>query len=257
MTNRELHKRAAARSVPPRGEPDQTANRGHPRWGIRAFVAGALAVFAAGPVVAQADLTLPALEIAYGRECNARLHYGAYASRAELEGYPGAALAFRAAAVGESVHAARHAARIEELGGQPAWSKESVVIRTTEENLCTAIYNEAHERAFVYPQLADQVRPECDFEALASFRYARDAEATHAALFAEALKTIAEHAEVPGMIAAGFAGYTERGTDQVAYWVCMGDGSVFLHELDRACPNCGIGSHEVRAMTHAGRAVRD
>jgi len=239
----------AARAALRAGEPDQwwgaTKSPAAARGLLRVVLAFAWLAMAAGQASAQADRTVGALKIAYARERNSQLHYGGYASRAVREGQPVAALAFRTAAVGESVHAARHAARLEALGVKPEWAVESVVIRSTEENLCTAIGNEAAENRVIYRQLVDQVRPECDYDGMAALNYARTAEATHAALFAGVLRDLTDPQDTPGLQLAGFAAAADR---RIRFYVCTGDGSVFMHAIERSCPNCGSGMHEFRGM---------
>lgn len=241
----------AAREALRPGEPDQGwgAKDSAPTRGLlRMFLTFVWMAIVAGQVSARADLTVSALKTAYARECNTRLHYGAYAARAVREGQPVAALAFRTAAVGESIHAARHAARLEALGVKAEWGMESVVIRSTEENLCTAIGNESAENRIIYRQLVDQVRPECDYDGMAALNYARTAELTHAALFAEMLRDLTEPQDTPGLQLAGFAAFANVADSRARFYVCTGDGSVFMHAIEGSCPNCGSGFSEFRGM---------
>jgi rubrerythrin len=160
-----------------------------------------------------------------------------------------AALAFRTAAIAESIHAALQALRIREFGVEPAWTVRSIVIHTTEENLRTAIENEAHEYAVVYRQLIDQSRPECLYDALAPLQYARGAEATHANLFTEVLQGL-EPIETSDMFEAAFARFVSYGADAAqGFYVCMGDGSVFTHPIQGTCPNCHSGKGSFRLVT--------
>ena len=202
---------------------------------------------AAGPVGAQTDKTVAALSTAYARECNSRLQYGAFANRAEREGLGIAATAFRAAALGESVHAARHARVLEDMNVHPAWERESFVIRSTEENLTHSIENELHENRDTYRILAERVLPEYHAEALASFRYARTAEATHASLFAEMLIEIARPLPMPPATTLAVFGPDEWSA-AIPFYVCLGDGSVFLEPVERSCPNCGAGARDFRVV---------
>ena len=234
------------------GDPDQTqgiAKHVHAHAYTAAFAALALTACGVGFAAAEDGITLAALKIAYGRECNSQLHYGAFASRAERDGMPAAALAFRAAAVAEGVHAALQSAQIEQLGAVPTWTIESVVIRSTEENLRQAITNETREYQSVYGQLVDQSRSECLYDALASLNYARGAEATHASLFVEVLQKL-EPLETPPMLAAAVATFPNlAGEVGTAFYVCTGDGSVFTHPMHGSCPNCGSGKNSFHRMT--------
>ena len=252
MRKHDIRSQGAAQAGLAAGEPDQglaMVRCAHPRWCIRAFVAAAMLAWMAGSVGAQTDKTVAALRLVYGRECNSKLHYGAYAERALSEGQVVAALAFRTAAVGESVHAAHHAAHLEELGVVPAWTVESVVVRSTEENLCTAIQNEMNENKVVYRQIVDQMRGECEYDAMASLNYARTAEGTHAALFAEVLSELTEPSPSPGLRVAANAVRRDDRTIGVRFYVCTEDGSVFLHAIEgHRCPSCGCNKLKFRGM---------
>jgi rubrerythrin len=242
----------AAPAAPLAGEPDAGTygdNRTRARqanWAVAVFAVIALG---AGVAAAEDGTTLAALRIAYDRECNSRADYGAYALRADADGLPMAALAFRAVAIGESVHAALQAERIRDLGAEPTCTLKCIVVRATEENLRTAIENEAHEYASVYPQLVDQSRPEFLYDALRALEYARAAEATHANLFTEVLQSLGP-IDTPPMLAAAFARFVSLSGETInGFYVCLGDGSVFTHPIHGSCPNCGSGKGSFRLMT--------
>jgi rubrerythrin len=246
------HPTRAAPTAPLAGEPDTGpcgGNRARPRQVKWALAALAVIAMGAGYAAAEDGVTLAALRIAYDRECNTRADYGAYALRAEADGMPVAALAFRVAAIAESVHATLQAQRIRDFGVEPVWTLQSIVVHATEENLRTAIENEAHEYACVYPQLIDQSRPECLYDALAPLQYARAAEATHANLFTEVLQNL-EPIETPRMLAAAIERFVNFGGEGInGFYVCMGDGSVFTHPIQGSCPNCGSGKASFRLVT--------
>lgn len=260
MRDKELrkHPARAAPAAPLAGEPDAgpggaNRNRNHQvKW---AFAALAVVALGAGYAAAEDGVTLAALNIAYDRECNSRADYGAYALRADADGMPVAALAFRVAVIAESVHASLQAHQIRDLGVEPTWTPKSIVVHATEENLRTAIENEVREHACVYRQLIDESRPECLYDALEALQYARAAEATHANLFTEVLQSLAPIGTSP-MLAAAFERFVKFGSDgAIGFYVCMGDGSVFTHPVHGSCPNCGSGKASFRLMTIGGGAV--
>ena len=221
----------------------------------RILMLAGFAMFALVPisVVAEDGATIVALEIAHGREINARLQYLVFANHAEREGNGPVACLFRAVARAESVHAVNHAIVIERLGGTPDRRPESFVVRETAENLRAAIVTELREKDKVYRQFADYARAECLYEALASINYARCAEATHARLFAEALGTLNQASDSPRQGPASLAvavsgpgvpnGFETLGS----FFICSGDGSVFTSPVKR-CPNCGTGGSRFWVM---------
>ena len=207
--------------------------------------AAALAV-ATGAALAEEGMTYAALQIAYGREQNSRADYLAFADEADLEGQVAAACVFRAVAMAESVHAAREAVAIEQMGGEPAWHREATDVGETSENLSRAIESEHREYSVVYPQFASYAREECLYDALAAINYACSAERTHEQAFARALAELnkAREALHPLIASLGVADYGDPDSpgitvEQTCY-VCSGDGSIWTHPMKR-CPNCGAG----------------
>ena len=235
---------APARPPTPRpaGDPD-VPDGIRSRLGRRLLTAGAMLQVAfltvlAVPVQAQGDVTVAALRLAHSRACNSRLYYGAFATRAERQGDFLAAAAFRAVAVGESVHAAIHAQQLEQLGAAPRWTVESVVVRTTVENLQYAIERETRGANEVYPALDAQAAPECQYDALAVLRYARGAETTHAELFSAVLLAMNDGPPAGGLRLAAFPGDAPV---HGRFYTCTGDGRVCAIPPKGRCPGCGYG----------------
>jgi rubrerythrin len=206
--------------------------------GIIALTALVLTAAGARVAVAEEGATLAALKLAHEREVNSQWHYLAFASGARREGYADIARLFTAIACAEQIHAANHRAQLERLGGVPAPRIESVVVRSTAENLARAIELERIEHDAVYRAFADFARKECDYEALASFNYARDAEGTHGAMFARALERLRERTARPRLLASLFP-VADPGAVFPAIYVCRGCGSAFPAVPARSCPNCG------------------
>lgn len=240
-----------------RGDPDGSMGAGrHGRLGgLIAACAVAMLVPLAGTAFAEDDVTRSALEISYGREQNARAHYLAFAAGALREGEWGAAHLFRAAAGAESIHAARVAAVIEQLGGRPTWRIESVLVGGTQANLRHAIEQEKQECARVYPRFATYAREECLYEAAATFSYAGTAEGTHLARFREALEAF--EGRLPPQLARVAAAAAVEGPAACAatLYLCTGDGSLFASPVG-SCPNCGTGNSRVRAITAPAPGAR-
>jgi len=216
---------------------------------IGTIALAALVLTAAGARVAAVEegATLAALKLAHEREVNAQWHYLAFASGARREGHPDIARLFTAIACAEEIHAANHRAQLERLGGVPAPRIESVVVRGTAENLARAAELERAEHAAVYRAFADFARRECDYEALASFNYARDAEGTHGAMFARALERLRERTARPRLLASLFP-VADPGPAFTAIYVCRGCGSAFPAVPARSCPNCGTACATLRVF---------
>jgi rubrerythrin len=226
----------------PAGDPDIPGGF-HSRLGrlqlcVVLIVQVAFATALTMPAQAQGDVTVASLRLAHSRACNSRLYYGAFATCAERQGDFLAAAAFRAVAVGESVHAAIHAEQLEQMGAAPRWTVESVVVRTTAENLKFAIERESYAAREVYPTLNALAAPECQYDALAVLRYAKEAEATHAELFSAVLLAMNSGPPAVGMRLVAFPGDAPvHGT----FYTCTGDGRVCLLPPKGRCPSCGYG----------------
>lgn len=135
-------------------------------------------------------ISLVNLQEAYAGERNAHDRYLAFAQRADVEGYGGIASLFRAAARAEEIHAANHAAVIQEIGVVPHSHVETPVVHSTRENLEAAIKGESYERDTMYPEFLKQARFDRLNSAIRSLNLAKTAEAEHAKLFQEALSNI-------------------------------------------------------------------
>jgi rubrerythrin len=236
-----------------RGDPDALQGPRHRSWLRRLVEASGVVLLASlgGSAFAADDTALGALEIAHAREQNSCAQYRAFAAGAQREGQYAAAWLFRVVASAESVHAARVAAAIEQLGGRLVWRLESVVVRSTADNLRYAIEMEKQEREWVYPRLAAYAREECRYEAAAAIAYARTAEGTHAARFAEMIGAVERPLPQLAKLGPGAGGPTGSDGPVTTFYLCAGDGSVFASPVARSCPNCGSSSACVTALVAA------
>ena len=117
------------------------------------------------------------LKEAFAGESQANRKYLAFAKKADEEGYPMAARLFRAAAEAETVHAHAH---LRVLKG----------IKSTKENLMTAISGETHEFEHMYPEMIAAAAAEGNSAAKRSFEYANEVEKVHAALYQKMLDNL-------------------------------------------------------------------
>lgn len=171
---------------------------------------------------ASAATTLENMRAAFNGESNAHLRYLAFAHRADVEGYGEVASLFRAAARAEEIHAANHAAVIKEMGSVPKAQIETLTIKSTRENLETAIKGESYERDTMYPEFLNQARTDRNTRAIRSLNYARTAEIEHAKLYAAALRDLDKL----------------KGTGHGMFYVCPTCGFTARETGFEKCPSC-------------------
>ena len=119
--------------------------------------------------------TLDNLKAAFAGESQANRKYLAFAEKAEVEGKPGVAKLFRAAAEAETIHAHGHLRLMKGVG-------------STEDNLKTAIEGETFEFKSMYPDMIKEAEAEGEKAALRYFEFANQAEEVHAELYTCALE---------------------------------------------------------------------
>lgn len=148
------------------------------------------------------------LKDAFAGESQANRKYLAFAIKAENEGYPQIAKLFRAVAEAETIHAHYH---LRMLGG----------VKTTRENLQSAIEGETYEFTDMYPDFISKATEEGNKAALRGFHQANEVEKVHAKLYTAALENI------------------DKPATEVTYYICPVCG--FTHEgpMTAECPVCG------------------
>jgi rubrerythrin len=157
--------------------------------------------------------TLKNLQDAFAGESQANRKYLAFAKRAEEEGYMQVAKLFRAAAEAETVHAHNH---LRELNG----------IKSTKENLETAISGESYEFQKMYPRMIEEARVESHAKALRSFSLANEVEKVHARLYQAALESLGKNIETDYYICQ-VCGYTAEGEAPDECPVCKAKKQAF------------------------------
>jgi len=143
---------------------------------------------------------------AFAGESQANRKYLAFAKKAEAEGFKQIAKLFRAAAAAETIHAHNH---LRETGG----------IKTTKENLETALQGEVYEFQKMYPYMIENAKAEGNKGALRTFTFANEVEKVHAALYQKAIDEFGKNIE----------------TD---YYVCDVCGHTVEGEPPDECPVC-------------------
>src|SRR5664279_5481772 len=123
--------------------------------------------------------TLENLQSAYNGECNAKARYEAFAVQADKDGYLKVATLFRAAAASESVHIQKHDKAIKGLGAVAKAEVQTPVVKSTKENLETALAGETYEATVMYPAFVAQADKDGKAGAKMSFMGAMAAEKGH------------------------------------------------------------------------------
>jgi rubrerythrin len=131
--------------------------------------------------------TIENLLAAYEGESNAHAKYTAFAVKADADGLHGAASLFRAAARAEQIHAANHAGIIKQLGGEAKCEVHAVEVKSTLENLKTALAGEQYEVDTMYPGFIEEATARNNTAAIRTFHGAMEAEKTHARIYSEAI----------------------------------------------------------------------
>lgn len=147
------------------------------------------------------------LAAAFAGEAQANRKYLAFAKQADLDGYPQIAKLFRATAEAETIHAHAH---LKAMGG----------IKSTAENLKTAVSGETYEFSEMYPPFIKEAETENNTAAIRTFKLANEAEKVHAELYQKALDTL-DKKEVADL------------------YLCTVCGHIAEGSLPDACPICG------------------
>lgn len=155
--------------------------------------------------------TMDNLQKAFAGESQANRMYLAFAKKAEEDKLPQVAKLFRAAAEAETIHAHSH---FRVMGG----------VKTTAENLETAIQGEGHEFKEMYPGFLAQAVEEGVKAAEFSFKYALAVEEIHHGLYSKALEAVKSSKDLP----------------KAAIHVCPLCGNTVEGGVPDTCPICNI-----------------
>jgi rubrerythrin len=117
------------------------------------------------------------LQDAFAGESQANRKYLAFGKKAEAEGFKQVAKLFRAASGAETIHAHAH---LRVMNG----------IKSTAENLQTAIDGESYEFKTMYPAFLQEAEAEKNTPATITFKNAMAVEKVHFALYTQALAAI-------------------------------------------------------------------
>jgi len=126
------------------------------------------------------------LRTAFEGESNVQARYREFAAKADGEGWHGVASLFRAAARAEEIHAANHGRIAHQLGGHMQFEPQDFEVKSTLDNLRSAVAGERFEVDVMYPAFVTQAQVHYDVAAIRTFTWALEAEKTHVRLFSEA-----------------------------------------------------------------------
>ena len=150
------------------------------------------------------------LKDAFEGESQANRKYIAFAQKAEEEGFTQAAKLFKAAAEAETVHALNHL----RVTGE---------VKSTLENLTTALGGETFEFMKMYPEFIATAKQEKNKQAAWSFDMANKVEQIHAKLYQKAIDALKN----------------KKPLEKVDYYVCSVCGNTVESEAPEKCPICG------------------
>jgi len=150
------------------------------------------------------------LKAAFAGESQANRRYLAFARKAEEEGFTQVAKLFKAAAEAETIHALNHL----RITGQ---------IKSTLENLDTAVSGETFEFEKMYPSYIDVAKQEGNKQAAWSFDVANKVEQIHAKLYIKAIDALKNR----------------KVLEKVDYYVCGVCGNTVEGAPPDKCPICG------------------
>ena len=150
------------------------------------------------------------LKAAFAGESQANRLYLAFAKKAEEEGFTQIAKLFKAAAEAETVHALNHI----RITGQ---------VKSTLENLGTAVTGETYEFKKMYPEFIAEAKKEGNKQAAWSFDVANKVEQIHAGLYQKAIDALKNKKELA----------------KVDYYVCSVCGNTVEGSAPEKCPICG------------------
>jgi rubrerythrin len=163
--------------------------------------------------------TLDDLKVGFAGESQANRKYLAFAIKADAEGQPQVARIFRAAAEAETVHAHAH---LKAMGG----------IKDTASNLAEAVAGEAYEFTTMYPEFIVRAEAEGAKAALASFKWAMEAEKVHHAFYSKALAALKAGQKLA----------------EKPLFICTICGDVAEGQAPDKCPICHVGREKYREI---------
>lgn len=155
---------------------------------------------------------------AFAGESQAHMKYLAFGDKAEKEGFSNIARLFKATGFAEQIHATKH---LRTLDG----------IKSTTENLQTAINGEQFEQQDMYPAYVAVAELEGEKAAKKSAEWALESEKLHEALYRKAKESVdsGKDMEIKHVYVCPICGYTHEGeSPEDRCPICKVPGSKFV-----------------------------
>jgi rubrerythrin len=147
------------------------------------------------------------LKAAYNAESTAKSNYEAFAAKANEEGFKSVAALFKAAAKSESVHIVKHEAAMKALGVEPKAEITKADVKTTKENLETALKGIGGKREVTFAAFVKQADAAKDAKVAISFKGAIAAENSLFKMFQQALDDLNGWKDGKEIIVCQICGY--------------------------------------------------
>jgi rubrerythrin len=139
--------------------------------------------------------TIENLKAGIKGETTASAKYAAFAQKAREESNDTIAKLFDATSKAEAIHAANHLKVLEELGEKMDEFMPEFEVKTTSENLQSAIDGETYEVTTMYPKFLADAETEKVANAIKSFNWASDTEKKHKQFYTNSLQALNTKAE--------------------------------------------------------------
>lgn len=170
------------------------------------------------------QMTASNLRSAFGGESQAHMRYRIWGDKATKEGFPNVGRLFMATSDAEQVHATLHFRALRDVDGDfDVTSTAGFGLSNTSENLQGAINGELFEVEQMYPAYIAVAEMQGETEAIRAYKYAIEAEKTHAELFTEAKEAVD-------------AGRDLEVEDKI--YLCPVCGYITLKDDNEPCPLC-------------------
>lgn len=174
------------------------------------------------------DKTIANLKAAIDGESTASAKYAAFAEQAAKDSLFAVEALFKSTSQAEAIHVKNHQSVLAGLGVTDyVGNVEKFDVKSTAENLQTAIDGETYEFTTMYPGFIKDAETEKSKESIVSFNYAQDAEIGHAKIYADVLAKIA----TPEVLAS-------------VYYLCPKCGNVYANTPSEICELCQTSSEQ-------------
>ena len=192
---------------------------------MRKIVLFVLAILISACVYSQAKSpkTIANLKAGIKGETTASAKYAAFAKKAMEEGKKEIAKLFEAASKAEAIHASNHTKVLEGMGEKMDEFTPKFEVKSTAENLKSAIDGENYEVSTMYPQFLKDAADENVERAQRTFRWAFETEKKHSQFYTAALQAL------------------KAGTENMlpkSYMICPVCGNTY--DSAKADPNCAF-----------------